>query len=847
MLCCQPSLRLATRQCYGSDLLWKTDERDDLCCEYYCYKKTGETTSEKYNKCCACHSKTTWTEMERKLEVEYFSVTGKVFVIAENVFDDSDVYKIEQTNGYMSDIPSNLCNWDHASNWPDIYDAGLFNMTPYWSNIVIINLRENKIRHLPDINCLRNLDTIDLSFNALTSIRNNSINLLTKLRNLDLSYNSIKDIDPYVLSQPTLSILNANLNNNKVEQLDVTNCYSMKPFCKISFNSNTINIFVNNDNFTLNSSMQYGTGLVGLQNTSLQQWPDLVDLLNLDSLAQYGQLMKFTFDLRGIKLKCDCYLTEFSELIEEVQKSLWDEFFEVLCTSPQHLNGHLAYRVKSSDLVCNLTLSDGCPKGCTCVDQPSNNTVFIDCSNLGLDEMPSKLPFSKFSDNIALNLSNNQIKEIQNAPYLGSLTVLDVTKNSLNKIDNEIARHLDNTILSISYNKYLPKIPSVFQYRNTCDIKMEQLVLDCDCDMTWIEDWLINKQCDEAQLFKCLVPNRGLINATEFSSSLLDCNPKTKMSYVLIALIVSIITFLVIFGAIIRIFWYEIFIICLRIRQKPIAMRHKEFNYDAAITFNEEDDALRKWVTTVLTEELSRDRYNVFLPYKDTPLGTERDKEIVDVFTKTKTFILVLSESYFQQIENSERSWTENEWKYAWNQFKSNAKKNIVIINYDYISSFDVPQRQISAFLRVGNVVQFGNHDNNIVSEVKRHIGPPSINFNKGLENKKPKFRDQLSMNYNKITKNMVFPEEEISFKKAECLPTNERLINEQFLASTVKEENRDVNLASIPYRVCPRRLANKPPKFVRTCCAHKFVDLEFHNHPKKAKMQNDEDRESTL
>ena len=841
MLCWQQGSTLATGQCNNGALPWKTDERDDLCCGSFCNDKTQGSESYEYNKCCTCNSYTTWAGTESKLEVEYVSVTGHAFAVGEYVFNDSDVYIIEHTNRHLIDIPSNLCNWDQGSNWLDIYDTLLVNMTRYWPNIVSINLRKNKIRHLPDINCLQNLDTIDLSFNALTSLRNDSINLLTKLRNLDLSYNSIKNIDPYVLSQPTLSILNANLNNNKVEQLDVTNCYSMKPFCEINYNSNTINIFVNQDNFTLDPNTEYGPGILRLQNNNIQQWPNLVSLLNLESMAQFGQLIKFGFDLRGIDLKCDCYLAEFNELWNSTRKSLWLDYFQIFCTSPQHLKGHLAYLVEPNKLVCNLTISEGCPKGCLCVDQPTKNTVFVDCSNLGLDKMPSELPSSNFSDDIILNMSNNRITNIKNATYLGSLTALDITNNSLNNIDNEIARHLDNTILRISNNKYLSKIPSVFQYRNTCDIRMDQLVLDCDCDMIWIEDWLINKQCDEAQLFKCLVPNHGLINATEFRSSMLDCNPKSTMSNAFIALIVSIVTFLVIFGAIMYIFWYEILIICLRIRQKPIAMRHKEFEYDAAITFNEEDDGLRKWVTTVLTEELSRDGYKVFLPFKDTPYGTERDKEIVGVFTKTKTFILVLSDSYFQEVENSDRSWTENEWKYAWNQFKSNSKKNIVIINYDYISSFDVPHRPISAFLRVGNVIQFGNHDNNIVSVVKHYIGPPSINFNEGLQNKKPYFRDQLSMNYNKITQNMVFPEEKLSFKKAECLPTNDSMINDLFLASSVKEEKRDVNLPTIPYSVSPRHIANKPPKFVRTCCAHKYGDLKFQGHSKLAKSKNHE------
>jgi len=823
--CWQLPPTLATNQCESGGSPWKTDEREDLCCRSGCDDQhQADTTDHEYDRCCTCNTYTTWENKVQPLHIEFFSVTGLCFVIDKDIFNPNAVYGVELTESSLTFIPSNLCNWDKHSDFLNIYgnDLDLVNITKYWPNIVKLDFRRNNIRQVPDINCLTNLDTLYLANNAITSLKNDSFNTLTKLRILDLADNSIKEMDSYVLSQPKLSILNVDLSNNKLEQLDVTNAISLNPFCSIGFNFNKIQTFVNPSGFTLDPNKHYGPGLVHLSNNDIEQWPDLVSLLHLRDLTQMGQLVKIAFGVSGIKLKCDCNLEPFSELIYDVKKSLWQDFFKVNCSSPENLNGRYVSSLKSSELICNLTLSEGCPKGCVCIDQPFYRTVFVDCSNLGLQNMPSELPISKFSNYTQLNVSNNQIKELRNATYLHSLKVLDIKNNSLIQIDNETAHLLENTSLILSNNTFLRKIPSNFKYRSTCDIEMDQLVLDCTCDMTWIEPWLSTMQCEKEKLFRCFVPNHGLINATEFSSSMLDCWTGSTPFLLLIVLITSIIVLLVIIGAFLYIFWYEILIICLRIRQRPIYLRHREFDYDAAITFNDEDDGLRKWVATVLGEELSRDGYNVFLPYKDTLFGTERDKEMINVFNKTKTFVLVLSKSYFEDIENSDRSWTENEWKYAWNQFKSNPKKNIVVINYDYISSFDVPQRQISAFLRVGNVVQFGNHDNNIVLEVKRHIGPPRgiVQNNKGLENKKPMFTE--------VTNQKVVPYMELTECGSEYTASSAALFNDIFLASSSKDEKIHAKKPSIPFSVCPRRLANEKPKFVRPCCAHKLSGLEL-------------------
>ncbi|KAH3794607.1 hypothetical protein DPMN_148144 [Dreissena polymorpha] len=235
---------------------------------------------------------------------------------------------------------------------------------------------------------------------------------------------------------------------------------------------------------------------------------------------------------------------------------------------------------------------------------------------------------------------------------------------------------------------------------------MEGLQLTCGCQEPWIENWLKVKKCDDEKRFKCAVPDHGLIEARDFSSSLIDCKPKS--SIFIVSFMSAVLAALIICGFLTSLLRYKILIIFLKIRQTNPNKTEtaKRVQHDVALTFNEEDDILRNWILKVLLPNLEDNNYRVFLPSRDIPFGSKRENIIMKTFAKTRSFSVVLSEKYLNQTENqSGRLWTEKEWKCAWNQFKDVRMKTLIIINYDYLAPSDVSIKQISVFLRVGHTV----------------------------------------------------------------------------------------------------------------------------------------------
>lgn len=143
--------------------------------------------------------------------------------------------------------------------------------------------------------------------------------------------------------------------------------------------------------------------------------------------------------------------------------------------------------------------------------------------------------------------------------------------------------------------------------------------------------------------------------------------------------------------------------------------------HDAFLSFDTENDELRKWVTTTLVNGLEVNGYNIFLPDRDIMFGAIRALATIDTLQTTRNFVLILSESYLNQ---EDQIWTENEWKYGWHIFLKDPSKNIVLINYDHVSSFDVKHLQIKAFLRVGGQIEFLNHQRNILQQIQGKLGP---------------------------------------------------------------------------------------------------------------------------
>ncbi|XP_052791878.1 protein slit-like [Mya arenaria] len=407
-------------------------------------------------------------------------------------------------------------------------------------------------------------------------------------------------MEPYFLSQPTQSIFFADISNNQLPVLDVSNLMSLFPFCSIDYTSNVIEHLVNELDFTLDPEKHYGPGFVHLNENAFEQFPDFADLLNLESLQQLGQLISFGFDLRGLDLKCDCNFEPFRDLAIAIKETLWHDYMNITCKSPENLKGKTAVYVNPLLLNCTLEREDNCPRNCKCVDQPYTNTVYVDCSDLALREMPENLPNSTFSAYIHLNLSNNYITEPKDTNYVHKLTVLDLSANHLKDFSNEMANKLENVTIIISDNPYIHKIPQQFQHRNICRTQMENVYINCGCELVWIEQWLKAKSCVGEKLFYCHVPMHGQVFSRDFSADLLDCGQNIFLLHMILTIIAVTIGVLSLAATLVYKFWYEIYILWKRLKQKNIDKHHPEFTYDVAITFSEEDDQLREWVMNVL-------------------------------------------------------------------------------------------------------------------------------------------------------------------------------------------------------------------------------------------------------
>ncbi|XP_052815826.1 uncharacterized protein LOC128242634 [Mya arenaria] len=728
--------------------------RNDLLCDERCDRFKASQVDyivDEYTNCCQCNSCTKWEGQEVNLDIEYTTVSGKGVVLVNERVNDTLVYKTEMRHGELSEIPSNLCGWDKEEHYVDTLSRMnmVKDLNQFYNQIVVINFEYNSVKKLPDLNCLTNLDGIYLKGNKISHLSNTSFQTLSHLRIVDLSLNKIVNMDPNVVFNTDVNVLHWQFENNDLIEVDVTNFLPAHPFCEVDFSGNEIEQLTNKLSITLENEI-YGPGFIRLQDNKISTFPDLKTLFNLESLNQFGTLLSFGFDLRGVPLICDCHMQPYYDLGKNYLEALWRDFFNLTCTAPPSLKDKPVFEVGLYELVCDLHVEDGCPKQCTCIDQPQNNTVFVNCSNKALDKMPQFLPNSTFSEFISLDVSNNFIRNIS-APYLDKLVHLDVSNNAIVEIDEDDITTLKEATVVLSENKRLRRLPRNLQYRSMCNTVIVYTEIDCDCTNIWIENWFHAKSCEDQPIksvdFKCLLPDRTVIEASDFKSDILRCEYDTTLLKQMSLIFSCILLLIVIGGSLLYKFRYEAIVLWLRLNHK--SKDPNMYTYDVAVTFNEDDDMLRGWVTRTLIPRLHNERYKVFRTYIDTEFGAHRDDAVAETYAKCRNFVLILSESYLEERPTAdednfeqERKWTENEWKFAWHQYRADYNKNVLVINYDHISSFNVEHPQIRAVLRVGHVVHFGNHvsENEVLDEVVRKIGP-SLRGNQGEVVAKPFFK----------------------------------------------------------------------------------------------------------
>jgi hypothetical protein len=307
------------------------------------------------------------------------------------------------------------------------------------------------------------------------------------------------------------------------------------------------------------------------------------------------------------------------------------------------------------------------------------------------------------------------------------LSNLDLSNNDIREIDDHMARKLEAAVIDLRNNDRLLRLPQTFQYRNACLIVIDDITIDCDCDSQWIAEWLKSKDCKTGQ-FYCNVPGKGRIPASSFNVDDLDCSEPNILVTMISSVIGGITALCIASAVVIYKLRYEVLIVYLNMRRKrkDNYMTHPEFLYDAYITLDENNNDSLSWVNKHLDNYLTNLGYNVFIPYRDIRFGDVRENQAIHAIERSRAVLVILTNNYFH-TDDDERSSTVCEWKYAWNNFRNNRCKKIVLVNFDYVSASNISHAQVKAFLRVGSCVNFRNHDRNIMNQIREKLGEPQV------------------------------------------------------------------------------------------------------------------------
>ncbi|KAK3597428.1 hypothetical protein CHS0354_040166 [Potamilus streckersoni] len=638
------------------------------------------------------------------LFLEYTSVDGTTYALtSNNNFQSEEYLRLVHKNGVMGYLPTNICKFP---------------------NMIKIDLSQNRIRLVGNISCLVNLEELNLKKNSLTNIYNKTFSQLKKLMFLDISENRIKYLDPFSLAAPTLNIQYLNASCNELTSLDITNIVMSGPFCTRDFSHNQMTELTNVLDLLLNVSVTYGPGMVYMSNNPFQKWPDFRKL-GVQNLTMLGTLLKFGFDFRGTNFSCDCEMVPFLEIAVEVIKDIWRDYFEVKCTSPPNLMGKpIIALVKNGSLdqfVCTKDVEEGCPVECTCVEQPSKSRLVVDCEGKGLIELPKHLPNTSLA--YELNVCDNEITILDTRCYLEKVAIMNASNNSFKRVEDEAIKRLNN---------YLP----------SQSMDLRNIVLFCDCNNLWVSDWLDVRHISSDSIF-CNTENHGRVEAIYLKDLLLHECQRLNLTNAIIC--ISLATAIILFGLpsfLLYHFKYELRILFRR--HDPSIW---EYDYDIYLSSDEGNDTVCVWIRQVLLPYLQNFGYRIYLPMRDCLPGQIAEDEARDILRKTRCFLVILSESYLRQ---EGRPRTEIEWKYAWDMYLKDRHRKIVMINFDYLPTNLVQQRQIKAFVRVGKALDFGNRDGRHLENVQRAIGSGS-NRSIYLKNTKPWFNIGILKSRNKV------------------------------------------------------------------------------------------------
>ncbi|KAK6177643.1 hypothetical protein SNE40_015703 [Patella caerulea] len=573
-----------------------------------------------------------------------FSVLNRLYVIESckinstsyfySFMPDDSNFKVIHQHGCLTSIPENICNFPRLQ---------------------YLDLENNTITQLPNLSCLRELVILDLKGNQIQVLKAGIFDGLNQLRNIYLSRNRIHTIEMGVFHDGLKKIKRVSLRRNNLTEAEVVWALGITHiFCYFDVRYNKITKLTNKSNFTMDPSKRYGPGAIFLNNNKLK----ILDTQMLDAIGNplaslVSNFLYWTITWGDNPWHCDCRIHPIATLHSVTAiRTLWAlpdfEISDFVCNTPPNLKGQRGLIHQNlSDFVCNIT--DFCPSGCLCQEQPEADRMVINCQNAGLAEMPKRLPFH---EKLFLNFQNNSIGILPELPYIGRIVHLDISNNNLTNISTAFASSADKLKYLNLANNRLKYLPETIQKLLPTEIDLSNNILICSCDTLWLNDWFESKpHIKNRSNITCSTANGDQrIIIDNLQPYEFNCRVSNSVTISIVLGIFGFLAILLIIGIIYFRFEimasYHIYILPkMKLKWTPEVPENELEQHDIFVLVNDEHAPDRLWVIENLIPYFDRNFIKSYISFRDGIIGEVTAHANITNIHNSRTVLAVISKS----------------------------------------------------------------------------------------------------------------------------------------------------------------------------------------------------------
>ncbi|GIY21914.1 protein toll [Caerostris darwini] len=563
--------------------------------------------------------------------------------------------------------------------------------TLQFSQMTEVTMAYNRIQNLgsEDFRGVHGVQDLDLQGNVITSVeRFTFTNIRKDLIYLDLSQNKIRILQGCVRYLSLLTSLN--LTDNQIESFEEGEFQGLNELTDLYLHGNRIT--------TLGNEVH---GLVQLQYLVVSS-----NRIRTLLKEQIPEKLKYLY-LADNPFHCDCKLLPFLEHLNSTDNPRTDV---PLCTPPNDTS--LAPPHSS------------CPAGCRCFCTHHAQRPFmsVDCSSLGLIELPCLFSAANRSSAAETNSTSMVIslpRHSENNPIFSEsrpfviqdeIAGLDLTNNSLQSMEEarlpERMRHL-----LLANNKFrLPPTALLYSLTELDKVTLSSNPWGCDCGVLGFKKWILSKSdiVQDTNTTMCGPDDPespGLAGKTIWSLTDIDLCPENIGLYVSIAFVV-VCFFLFMAGG--KIAWtrYEMHVKVWLYSHGVTWVKEKDIDrdkqYDAFISFSHKDQNL---VIMELIKGIETRDPNVklFLHYKHFLPGEYIHLNIMRAVHLSKRTVLVLSKSFL------ESEWCLFEFKAAHVEALKDRVNRIIIIKMNDLPKDEELPEEIQVYLKSTTYLTWGD------------------------------------------------------------------------------------------------------------------------------------------